>query len=154
MNDRLRALLQPDTTVTLADERPKAAPTGPERDDEDDGPNGCYGRLPGVRDRALAVEFRLLEGRGAWPAADYALVRHRQWNAADGSFTAEFVNGLKVTVRGWGLRVVYELFLRNRVTWLEERGRDPVREKRAREEGVQSWVYSLEVAMMPGQGEG
>lgn len=153
MNDRLRALLQPDTTVTPA--QGPAPPPGPERDDEDEGPNGCYGRLPGARDRALAVEFRLLEGRGPWPAADYALVKHRQWGPADGSFSAEFVSGLRVTVRGWGLRAVYELFLRNRVTWLEERGHDPVRERRAREEGVRSWVYSIEVALAPpGAGEG
>jgi hypothetical protein len=150
----LKALHLPDTTVTPAAEKPRPAPAAPERDEEDDGPLGCHGRLPGVRDRATAVEFRLLQGRGAWPAADYALVKHRHWDGADGSFSAEFVNGLKVTVRGWGLRAVYELFLRNRVTWLQERGKDPVRERLAREDGVICWVHAIEVALPPGGEEG
>lgn len=138
MHDRLRALVTPDTAVTPAESAGQAP--------EDDGVVGeaCCGFLRGVQDRALGVEFRLAAGRGPWPAPDYALLAGRWWDES-GSFTAEYSTGLKVTVRGWGLRRVYELFLRNRLAWLEEKGADPVREKRAREQGVKSWVHAIEV---------
>lgn len=141
MNDRLRALLQPDTAVTTADETART-----DEPAEGRASDGCCEWLRGARERAVALEYERLEGRGPWPAPDYALLTGRWWDG-DG-FRAEYASGLKVTVKGWGLRRVYELFLRNRLTRLVEQGMDPVRESQA-----QSWVRSIEVEL-PRTGEG
>ena len=143
MNDRLKELLEPDTLVrpspgAKAETGTQAGPDDA-REEDDDGPDSCCGWLRGVRDRAIALEYRLLAGRGRWPAPDYALIQNRWWE--EGGFTVEYAGGLKVTVSGWGLRRVYELFLCNRVTWLEEKGKDAVREKQARLDRVASWIH-------------
>src|SRR4029453_6799419 len=100
--DRLKALLQPETTVTPAPDA-SAAKNGAENDEPAVAEEGCCGWVRGTRERAIALEFCLLAG--PWPAPDYALVKHRWWEEGQG-FTAEYASGLKVVVRGWGLRRV------------------------------------------------
>lgn len=142
MDDRLRAILHPDTTVTPVDTAPGAPPPEEESDVVEE---ECAVWLKGAREKAVALEFR--PRSGDWPAADYALVKHRWWHSDNGGFTAEYVSGLKVVVTGWGLRDYYVQFLRNRLLVVEEKGHDAVRETAARKAGVKGWVHSIEVTL-------
>jgi len=111
---------------------------------------GSYGKLRGVRERALAVEFRLRPGRGEWPAPENAFLVATWWDPDAGGIRLEYTTGLKVRIRGRGLRELSGLLRRHRVEWVEEQGDDPVAD-RADPHGAR--VYWIEVEPPEGNGD-
>ena len=106
-----------------------------------------YTAVRGARERVQSVEFALLPGKGAWPSLEYAFLKETWWSPGDQEqeIVLAYTTGVKVTVTGWGLRRMYELLRQHRVTAVREDGDDPVKEKAARLEKAESWIYSIVV---------
>lgn len=119
------------------------APEPPKQPDKPDAEGEqvetSHGWERGARSRPPAIEFR--RSKESWYAGEYALICGRWWNPA-GEFTLEFTTGVKVTVRGTGLRLIYERLLQNRVYWIAEQGDDAVTRKAA---PPTDWVESITV---------
>lgn len=129
MNDRLLDQLRgkapppagsPVLVKSDADARPE--------DDPEEVKEGCCGYLRGIRDRAFAIAFRLLDSNPFTesPAGLYGLLSYCGWLRDATGFKLEYANGLKITVTGRGLLRVYERILDQRVRWLQEEGRDAI----------------------------
>jgi hypothetical protein len=149
MADRLSSLLNAETRKPSA-----AAPVNAPADDLSDEVEGrSYSFVRGIRDRVFCVEFRLLAGNPYLeedPAGDYALIVYRAWLRDGSGFRLEFAGGLKVTVRGLRLRIVYERLMQHRVCCIRELGADPV----GAAEDDEPWVESVEVQRRIEDGEG
>lgn len=94
----------------------------------------CFGWLRGVRDRALMLELRKLDGRVM--AVGYAWLERVEYEPEAG--ITLFLPGLTVKIKGSGLNTtlpsgvrLLDGILRHRVPWLAESGRnDSLRERR------------------------
>lgn len=129
MNDKLLAQLRGKAPPPGAPVLVKSGDEAPPEDDPDEVREGCCGFLRGIRDRAFAIEFRLL-GSNPYPeespAGHYALFSYCAWLRDATGFRLEYMNGLKITVTGRGLRRIYERILQSRLLWLQEEGRDAI----------------------------
>jgi hypothetical protein len=127
MNDKLLDTLRGKPAPVLV----KDGDAVLDEEDQDEVKKGCYGYLRGVRDRACAIHFRLRKGNPflpKCPAGHYALIYYSDWLDDGTGFDLEYDNGLRITVTGRGLWRIYERILQNRVTWLQEEGRDTIAE--------------------------
>ncbi len=129
MNDRLLDQLRgkappPAGSPVLV----KSGDTAPDDEDLDEVKEGCCGYLRGIRDRAFAIAFRLLDNNPFTenPAGLYSLLSYCGWLRDATGFKLEYANGLKITVTGRGLLRVYERILDQRVRWLQEEGKDAI----------------------------
>lgn len=148
MNDRLKAMLNPESRLAplqpVSPTLVKSGATTAEADEEEV-VGATYGFVRGIRDRAVALEFRLLDSNPfpeENPAGEYAMLTYRAWLRDGTGFRLEYLSGLRVTVRGRGVRPLYERLLLNRVLWVQEEGQDPIAEKA---EAASLRIYRIEL---------
>jgi hypothetical protein len=108
---------------------PPPDPSATEGEDADVENELAYGHYRGVQDRAINIEFQLLDEK-SWPAPGYAWLPCPVWlPSGDGKgrgqvIVLEYLTGLKVTVRGINLRQMYERILRQKVFRISEMGEE------------------------------
>jgi hypothetical protein len=112
---------------------------------------GCYGRMRGVRDRALSIEFRRLAPDEPWPAPEYAFLVTTWWLPKTGGIRLEFTNRMKVTIEGRNLRRLRELLAMHRVPWVQEEGKEEVPDPRT---AAEPRVYAITVELPEDEEEG
>lgn len=103
----------------------------------------AFGYLRGVKERALMLELRLKEGSSV--AFSYALLDRASFDPSDG-IRLHFP-GTEIVIRGRGLNQpsgpgakLFDLLLRQRVTWIQEASRGDVLSQRTEKTVVEAIV--------------
>jgi len=141
MNDRsevlglAKAAPQPAGPLAwLAKEKPRQQDAG-EEDNSEEGYCTAFGYLRGIRDRALAVEFRLKNGNREW--FSYSLLASWQHNPSAGlllKFTGDLVtlvlirgSNLDALVNNQAINLTDRGLQRHRILWIREMEEDELR---------------------------